>query len=299
LGYKNIVRAIQLDDLVKESKKPFIIKKNGTRHELYAGDCIEVLSKLASNSIDLIITDPPYNIGLDYGDTSVDNLPWGKYYEWSEKWLTQITRVLSKKGSLYLMSYPEINARYLVFLQEKCKLKYRRWITWHYPSNIGHSKKNYTRSQRSILFMTKTNEYTFNKENILQPFKNPTDIRIKKLIKSGKKGTGAYDFLTPESITNIINTSFDDVARINLLKNVSKDRFTRIKNKKDGHPCQLPIKLLQLFMLVSSNPRDTVLDPFGGTFTTNRAALDTKRNSIGIEINPQYIKFGLQRLNDG
>jgi len=81
-----------------------------------------------------------------------------------------------------------------------------------------------------------------------------------------------------------------DVLEINLLKNVSKDRF----NKK--HPCQLPLALLKIFVKVSSNEGGILLDPFAGTFTLSAVAAQLKRNSIGIEINPNYVKLGLKRL---
>ena len=81
-----------------------------------------------------------------------------------------------------------------------------------------------------------------------------------------------------------------DVLDIDLLKNVSKDRF----NKK--HPCQLPLELLRILVKVSSNENDLLLDPFAGTFTLSAVAEELKRKSIGIEINPEYVKLGLKRL---
>ena len=82
-----------------------------------------------------------------------------------------------------------------------------------------------------------------------------------------------------------------DILDINLLKNVSKDRL----NKE--HPCQLPLALLRILIKVSSNQSDTVLDPFAGTFTLSQVAKELNRNSIGIEINPDYIKLGIKRLS--
>ena len=81
-----------------------------------------------------------------------------------------------------------------------------------------------------------------------------------------------------------------DVLDINLLKNVSKDRF----NKR--HPCQLPLTLLRILVKVSSNKGDFLLDPFAGTFTLSAVAKELNRNSIGIEINPNYVRLGLKRL---
>jgi len=265
------------------------IKQQKNFHLLVNGDSLIVLKKMLDESIDLIITDPPYNVGLDYGKYSNDKKKKEEYYQWCKIWLRECSRVLNKNGSFYLISYPEINARLLPFIEDELKLKFRRWITWHYPTNIGHSKKNFTRSQRSILFFTKTNNYTFNREHIIQHYKNPEVKKIKERIKNGSKGRTSYDLLRFLDLIEL-SKGMIDVLDINLLKNVSKDRF----NKK--HPCQLPLELLRIFVRVSSNKNDVLLDPFAGTFTLSAVAKELNRNSIGIEINPDYIKLGLRRL---
>jgi len=266
-----------------------MVKKNNTFHILIRGDSLKILKKLPNNSIDLIITDPPYNIGLNYGLYYKDRKNRSIYFEECKMWLKECARILSNTGSFYLISYPEINARLLPFIEDELKLKFRRWITWHYPTNIGHSKKNFTRSQRSILFFTKTNDYTFNRQNIIQRYKNPEVKKIKERLENGSKGRASYDLLRFLDLIEL-SKGMIDVLDINLLKNVSKDRF----NKK--HPCQLPLALLRILVKVSSNEGDITLDPFAGTFTLSAVAAELKRNSIGIEINPNYIKLGLERL---
>ena len=253
---------------------------------------------LPEKSVDLIITDPPYNQSLDYGLRFNDNKSWAEYYAWLEQKLSQIPRLLSDKGSFYLISYPEINARILPFLEDRLKLNFRRWITWHYPTNIGHSYKNFTRSQRSILFFTKRGKgYVFNQKEIIQPYKNPTAPVIKERYRLGYKGRAAYDAL-----------GLEDLIEIDLLKNNSPERFRNIdskfvsldnnkeKLKKIDHPCQLPLSLLELFIKVSSKSNSVIFDPFAGTFTTSAAAANLGRNSIGVDLNPKFIKFGVKRL---
>ncbi len=123
-------------------------------HNIY---CLKGLKQLDDNSINLIITDPPYNIGVNYGkykDKRKD------YYKWLNKVLKECERVLKPNGSLYLINYPEVASRILINFNTK--MIHRNWITWHYPSNIGHSKNNFTRSQRTILFYTKGNKFIFN-----------------------------------------------------------------------------------------------------------------------------------------
>jgi len=264
---------------------------------LFTADALKILKQIPDKSITLVITDPPYNIGLKY-NTYNDKKEWSKYYEDLGLVLGEISRILKDDGSLYLINYPEINARTLPFL-DKANLNMQRWLTWHYPTNIGHAKKNYTRSQRSILFCTKTNNYIFNKDGIIQPYKNPNVGKIKKLIESGKRGRTPYDTLNMEDLFEIEKLQNSDVININLLKNVSKFRAgSKDKKAKDHHPCQLPLSLIKVFINASSNEGDTVLDCFAGTFTTSAAAKELKRKSIGIELDPEYTKLGLARLGD-
>jgi DNA modification methylase len=274
------------EDLANIKPKPKIVDD---KHFLFNADCLEVLKQLPNKSIKLIITDPPYNINLSYNKYN-DKKDWETYYSELRERLIEMARVLTDDGSLYLINYPEINARTMSLLDDT-ELMFRRWLTWHYPSNLGHSKTNYTRSQRSILFYTKTKDNTFNKNAIVQPYKNPNVTKIKKLIEQGRKGRTPYDALEKEDLFEIFNEEMSDFLNFNVLKNVSKDR-------NSGHPCQLPLPLLKVFIKASSNPGDVVLDCYAGTFTTNKACKDLGRLSVGIEIDKKYVSYGIKRLKE-
>lgn len=297
---QSIIKSIK-----KHRLKPIILEKNGCEHILVKGDCGDVIKIIPDESVDLIITDPPYNKGLDYGKFN-DSRSWSEYYNWLKEKLRDVPRILSDQGSFYLISYPEINARLLPFLEEELGLNYRRWITWHYPTNIGHSHKNYTRSQRTILFFTKDKKnYIFNRENLTQHYKNPTAPVIRKRLAEGSKGRTSYDLLRFLDLVELQNGLIDTLD-IDLLKNNSKDRFRNLKGKfhpmeikelkEKDHPCQLPLGLLELFVKVSSNKGGVVFDPFAGTFTTSVAAGRYGRNSVGVELNRKFMDFGRKRI---
>lgn len=279
-----------------------IVSKNKTSHVLVNGNSLKLMKNMPEESIHLIITDPPYNIGLDYGDEYNDNKSKKEYYRWCEEWLTECARILHKEGSFYLISYPEINARLLPFIEDNLKLNFQRWITWHYPTNIGHSNKNYTRSHRSILFFTKSRKYVFNREKVLQAYKNPEVGKIKDKIREGSIGRAAYDYLENKDVLEMqelekLQERYYDIQKINLLKNVSKDRVGSLKKgDKDHHPCQLPLPLLERLVKVSSKEKQILFDPFAGTFTLAKIASDLERNSIGIEQNRYFVKLGRERL---
>jgi DNA modification methylase len=285
-----------------------------TSHLLINGDSRSILKVFPDDSIDIILTDPPYNRELNYGSYFKDKMSKKQYYLWCFGWLREFARILAESGSLYLISYPEISAYFLIFLDNVAKLKFRRWLVWHYPTNIGHSPRNFTRSHRAILFYSKTDNYIFNREEITQHYKNPEVKKIKDRLQKGVCGRAAYDVLRFTDIIEV-NEYIDvddvlsfldyieksegliDVLDFNLLKNVSKDR---VGSKREGdvyyHPCQLPAGLIRVLVKVSTNEGMCVLDPFAGTFSVSAVAARIGRNSIGIEINPYFIDLGLERL---
>lgn len=240
-----------------------------TEHRIIHGDCLTELKNIDEKSVHQIVTDPPFNIGKKY-NSYVDRKSRQGYISWCEAWLAECVRVLVDGGALYLFNYPENNAYLMPFLDKH--LFFKRWMTWHYPTNTGMSPTNFTRSQHSILFYSKGKKVrVFNKDDIAEPYRNPTDKRIQQRIKDGSKGKTPYD-----------------VFNFNLVKNVSKD--------KTEHPCQIPVPLIEIFVKASSNAGDWVLDPFGGSFSTAIACQNWDRNSISIEIDEKYCKIGEVRL---
>ena len=162
---------------------------------------------------------------------------------------------------MYLFNYPENNAYLMPFLDKN--MIFKRWMTWHYQTNTGMSPTNYTRSQHSILFYTKTEKATWNKNHIAEPYRNPTDKRILERIKNGSSGKTPYD-----------------IFHYNIVKNVNKD--------KTEHVCQLPIELVETFIKASSNEGDLVFDPFMGSGTVAVASKKLGRNYLGCEIDKYY-----------
>src|SRR3989338_7239046 len=253
-------------------------------NSVYKGDCLEGMKDIPGASVDLIITDPPFNIGKRYNSPLKDLKSKGEYLEWCKKWLLECIRILKPKGSLYLFNFPENNAYLIPFLDEH--LFFKRWLTWHYPTNTGHSNFNFTRTQHSILFYAKSknqNECTFNKDEIAEPYKNPTDRRIRELITNGKKGRTPYDVFR-------YDFNGEDIIEMNIVKNVSKD--------KTSHVCQLPVKLIDIFVKASSNPGDIVFDPFLGSGTVAVSAKKNGRRYLGFELFSDFPQIIIERLKN-
>lgn len=223
--------------------------------EKYFGDCLEILPTLEKSN--LIITDPPYNIGWTYSSTFSDKRK--DYHKWCEKWTNLCINNLKDNSVLAIINYPENNNILYNYLINRKDLNFIQQIIWCYNTNVGHSKKKYTRSYRTILLFSKGLNYTFNA--LKQPYKNPKDKRIKERMANGHIGTNLYD-----------------VWNIDLCKNVSK-------TKKNNGINQLPQELCERLIKTFSKPYDKVLDPFAGNFTIPDCATELNRLGFGIDIN--------------
>ena len=219
------------------------------------------------------ILDPPYNIGFDYQSDFKDNKKPDVYASDLVDIIHTCARSLQPDGSLFIIHYPEIISR-LVDMIESDKLKQcdyyvrpehqlelHQWITWVYPSNIGHSKSKFTRASRAILWFKKRGQKPyFNHLATVQPYRNPNDKRIKQRIADGHKGVVHYDWW-----------------EINMCKNVSKDYR--------GYVNQIPYKLLERLILHTTEKGDWVGDCFAGSGSTIAAAHKLGRNGWGCDIN--------------
>ncbi len=255
----------ELRRLIRDARRPQPVTE-GLPAELvpgqvYTTDVLEGLRALPSESVHLVFTDPPYNLGVDYGTEDPDKQKHEDYMAWCDTWMQECARVLADGGSLYVMHYPEVCAQWMLVMDE-LGLTLRRWITWVYPCNVGQSDRNWTRAQRTILFATKGDNFTFHTLGDPQPFRNPEDKRIQKLIERGQEGVTPYDWW-----------------EYDLVKNVSADKTT--------WPNQLPVELVERVVNTSSNEGDLVLDPFMGSGTTAVAAAKNNRQWIGFDENPR------------
>lgn len=228
------------------------------------GDAFEELQKIPSKSVNLIITDPPYNLRKNYGATQ-DNLDFDEYLEFSRRWLKEAYRILCDNGSLYVF----MGMRYISYiysiLEQEIGMYFNSWITWFYTQGTGKKKGFSPRHDDILLFTKHSTEFVFNLD----------DIRIPQKFY--------------RSINNMRGANPGNVWEFSHMHYCNKNR--------QKHPTQKPEALYERMILASSNAGDTVLDPFLGSGTLLRVCQQTGRNGIGIDNNPQYIKMATERLN--
>jgi len=255
-----------------------MIEKFGNiqQHLIIKGNALEALrDEIPDGSVDLIFSDPPYNIGKNFNGLK-DKWPSPEaYLEWCYEWLDLCVHKLKPNGSFYVMTSTQFMPYFDIFLGKRLTVLSR--IIWSYDSSGVQAKKYYGSMYEPILFCVKSElNYTFNSEDIM--VEAPTGAK-RKLIDYRKPIPQPYN--TKKVPGNVWN-------------------FPRVRYRMDEyeeHPSQKPISLLDRIIRASSNPGDTVLDPFSGTFTTSFVSKSLNRKSIGIEINEEYVKIGLRRLD--
>lgn len=244
-------------------------------------DVLEAFQTINDDSIDLIVTSPPYNIGKSYEQRKSLN----EYLDWQRKVIIQCIRVLKDGGSIYwqvgaFVDHGEIFPLDYFFYQifKEYGLTLRNRIVWHFNHGL-HAKKKLSGRYETILWVSKGSQYKFK----LDPIRIPSKYPGKKHFTGEKKGLLSGNPLgkNPSDFWEFMLDEFDcGVFDIPNVKNAHPE--------KTIHPCQYPIELAERCILASSDENDYVLDPFVGTGATIIAALKNNRRCIGIEKEYKY-----------
>ncbi len=236
------------------------------------GDCLQVLSTIEDNTVDMCFADPPFNLEKKYASYK-DQRPPEEYLNWCRQWLGELVRVTKPTGSIFVHNIPKWLTYYACILNDFAN--FRHWISWDAMSNpLG---KTLLPAHYGILFYTK----------------HPKDFKF-------------YDVRTPHKRCRICNEYLKDYGgkkdQMHSFGTLVSDVWTdihRIRHnvRRDEHPCQLPIPLLERLVLMSTDPGDVVLDPFLGTGTSAIAAKALGRHYLGIELDPKYVSIAKDKLN--
>lgn len=266
-------------DLTSQDIVPKYSRKNGL---LYENDCIDILIRIPSGSIDMIFADPPYNIKKADWDKFESQ---EQYIAWSMKWISECSRILKENGSLFICGFTEV----LADLKHPSMryFKYCKWLIWHYKNkaNLG---SDWGRSHESILLLRKSNKFTMNIDPIRIPYNEHTlkyPVRTQAETSQYAKGKAERPAWSPHPL----GAKPKDVIEIPTTCNGM--------GEKTKHPTQKPEELLRKFVLAASNPGDIVLDPFCGSGTTAVVAEQLGRHWIGCEINPEYNSWAIARID--
>ena len=215
--------------------------------ELYNGDCVKVLKTIDTKNA-IIVTDPPFNIGYKYA-TYKDKMKTDEYYNW----LVSVLTGTEKSVCLYSLSRKPLR------IGNTNRQITAKVVSWVYNSNTA-------KQHRDIAFFGVKPDL----RKVTQPYKNPTDKRIKERIARGFFGGRLYDWWN-----------------INQVKNVSK--------KDNSHPCVMPLEVMKNIIGILPDGI-TVVDPFMGSGTTGVACAELGVDFVGIELDKQYFEIAKSRI---
>jgi adenine-specific DNA-methyltransferase len=257
--------------------------------KMECGESKLLLQTMESDTFDLIVTSPPYNVGKSYEvKQSIET-----YLETQKEIIRELVRVLSHRGSIcwQVGNYVEKGEVFPldIFYYQIFKsfgLTLRNRIIWHFGHGL-HASNRFSGRYETILWFTKSDDYIFNLDDVRVPSKYPGKLHF----KGDKKGLPPGNPLgkNPSDIWEVVLQDWET-----LLWNIPNVKSNH--PEKTVHPCQFPIELVERCVLALSEPGSWVLDPFAGVGSTLIAALKNNRNAIGIEKESAYCEITQQRI---
>ena len=250
------------------------------------GDCLDLLSRITSDSIPLAFADPPFNIGYAY-NTYNDHRTSDDYLEWSKRWMSEIRRVLRPDGTFWLAIGDEYAAELKVIATRELGFVCRSWVVWYYTFGVNCQQK-FNRSHAHLFhFVCNPKSFTFNADAIRVPSARELVYGDRRANPKGRLPDDTW-ILRPQDLPSGFTTDEDTWY------------FPRVcgtfKERSGWHGCQMPEQLLGRVIRSSSNPGDLVIDPFAGSGTTLAVAKKLNRSYLGFELSSDYVVQIRKRL---
>jgi site-specific DNA-methyltransferase (adenine-specific) len=238
------------------------------------GDCCAEMDRMDAGSVRLVVCDPPYNLGVKYGEHCGDDMTPAAYLDWSRRWIGAAARLLTADGSLWLLNTPHWSARLLI-IAEGLGLHLRQWITW-YETFGENQARMFNLCSRALLWLVRDRrQFVFNDhaEGIRRPSDRQAKYRDKRADPGGKLWDDVWGVNPP--IPRLVDNN---------------------PERLPDFPTQLPLSLVRPIVACASDPGDLVLDPFAGSATTGCACLESGRRFLGIELSGEFAERSRQRL---
>jgi site-specific DNA-methyltransferase (adenine-specific) len=258
------------------------------RQDVLQGDCLNILPTLESESAQIVIADPPYNIGKDFGNDS-DKQPMDEYLKWCDSWIIECLRVLKPDGTMFIYGFSEILA--LVLSRVPYNIN-RRWIVWHYTNKNVPSLNFWQRSHESIVVLWKT-EKVFHRDDIREAYTEGFLNGAAGKERVATKGRFSKGEKTTTYTAHANGALPRDVIKIPALAGGAG------KKERVDHPTQKPLALCEKLLKSCKQPANNgyVLVPFAGSGSECLAAKNLGLPFVGIELNSEYVKLINERLS--
>jgi DNA modification methylase/ParB-like chromosome segregation protein Spo0J len=265
-AFRAVKREQKKEELKQKAKAVAKVRKK--TWSILLGDCTQELPKCGRPR--LIVADPPYNIGINYGDDFDDEIDEDEYLRWSHQWITQCANALTDDGSIWVIINDEW-AEHLAVILNDAGLTRRAWIKWYETFGVN-CVNNFNRCSRHILYyVCDPKKFVFNGES--RWIRRPSDRQAK------------YNDQRADPDGKI----WDDVWTIPRLVDNAAERIP-------DFPTQIPLAITRAIVGCASEPGDLVVDPFCGSGSTGHAAVELHRCFKGIELMEQWYELATVRL---
>ena len=267
-----------LADLTETVGPPFYTRDG---YILYHMDCTAFLGKLieSETKIDLSVTSPPYNLGMEYEkDHSLQD-----YLDWCQEWLNALGEVSAENSGFWLnLGYLEVPGvgkavpiSYLLW--DKIPFYLQQEIVWHYPAGVACKKRFSPRNEKWLFYTKHSDDYTFNLDPVRDPnVKYPNQKRNGKF-RCNPLGKNPGDVWHFPKVTGGLG---------------------RRSRERSAHPAQFPLRIIDRIVKAASNSYDTVCDPFNGSGTAGIASIANRRIFIGCDIQGKYCEIARERVEN-
>ena len=242
-------------------------------YRLFNEDFLSGVERVDDDSVDLVVADPPYCLGKDYGNDS-DRMRPEDFIKWTREWAEAVIPKLRNTGSLYLFTTWRFSPEIFSFM--KTRLMMLNEIIWDrkVPS-MGGSTRRFSSVHDTIGFFAKSNKYYFDIDAVRIPYDEETKKARTRSIFVGKKWLE-------------VGYNPKDVWSVSRLHSQHRER--------ENHPTQKPLEIVERMVKASCPDGGVVLDPFAGSGTTIEASLKHGRRCLAFEVNADYCRLIRERI---
>jgi len=268
-------------------------------NKIINGDCVQVMKELPESSVDLVVTSPPYNVGIDY-DQHKDDLMMTDYWGWTEVWLTELYRVLKDDGRV------AINMPYETNTQDRGGRQLFMAEFWSIMKKVGYGFFGLVDLEEDSPQRSKTTAWGSYMLPSAPYIYNPKECVLLGYKKEYKKKVKGEPQWLPERVVEVTN---EDTGRVRNRKEYTENDKKEFMNLVFGQwkymadtnqltkatfSSDIPDKAIKIL----SYRDELVLDPFSGSGTTALTALKLGRKYLGIELSKKYVDISEARINE-
>lgn len=266
---------------------------------LYNVDCVEALERLGNGAIeidgavaedehqkgharyeglfDLTVTSPPYNIGKEYETVK----PLDVYVDWCERWIKGVYEHTRPAGAFWLnVGYVAVPGRgnavplpYLLY--GRCPFFLQQEVVWHYGAGVACKRQFSPRNEKFLWYVKDPTRYAFHLDDVRDPNVKYPNQRKNGVLRCNPLGKNPTDVW--------------DIPKVTSGRN-------RASAERTPHPAQFPEAVVERVIRASSDRGDLVLDPFLGSGTTAKVAIEHGRTMVGFELRQDYCAIAVKRI---